>query len=357
MKSLQQPAPGARDGEWWAAMEKVFGLSRHGAAAPPAIRAGQPADRSDDCSAAGLERADAATADCHHRLRRNRADGAPARLPAPGVSGRRAVRHRREAAGSSRRTSTFRVFETLDAASSRAACPPCSMWRCPGATCCPCFAVCRTAHPSSSRNRWARASTWRATSWGSAATSSHRRDQFPAALQPERARASDLLRSMLGEIVDIEVRLQVRQPWESGRSSKAPRLEVLYHSIHYLDTIRMLAGEPPGVYCRAVGHPRLPDYSDTRSTTILDYGDRLRCSLTLNHTHRYDETHRTSMLKVEGTAGAAICRWASTSTTRRARPTRWRSHRRRLAAGAAARLVVHRSVRRADVEPAAFCRR
>ena len=111
----------------------------------------------------------------------------------------------------------------------------------------------------------------------------------------------------LGEIVDIEVRLQVRQPWENWAFMRGlPRLEVLYHSIHYLDTIRLLAGEPAGVYCRAVGHPQLPDYNDPRSTIILDYGDRIRCSLTLNHTHSYGARHRVSMLKVEGTAGAAL---------------------------------------------------
>jgi predicted dehydrogenase len=116
-----------------------------------------------------------------------------------------------------------------------------------------------------------------------------------------------LARRMFGEVVDIEVRLQVRQPWEIWSFMKRlPRLEVLYHSIHYLDTIRMLIGEPHGVYCRAVGHPQLPDYHDPRSTIILNYGDRIRCSLTLNHTHSYGEKHRTSMLKVEGTAGAAI---------------------------------------------------
>jgi predicted dehydrogenase len=116
-----------------------------------------------------------------------------------------------------------------------------------------------------------------------------------------------LSQGLLGEIVDIEVRLQVRQPWEIWSFMKGlPRLEVLYHSIHYLDTIRLLVGEPAGVYCRAVGHPRLTEYKDPRSTIILNYGDRIRCSLTLNHTHAYGEKHRVSMLKVEGTAGAAM---------------------------------------------------
>jgi predicted dehydrogenase len=111
----------------------------------------------------------------------------------------------------------------------------------------------------------------------------------------------------LGEIVDIEVRLQVRQPWENWAFMRGlPRLEVLYHSIHYLDTIRMLAGEPFGVYCRVVAHPQLQEFNDPRSTIILDYGNQIRCSLTLNHTHSFGPKHRASMLKVEGTAGAAL---------------------------------------------------
>lgn len=35
MKSLQQRAPGARDGEWWAEMEQVFELSTSGGSSSP----------------------------------------------------------------------------------------------------------------------------------------------------------------------------------------------------------------------------------------------------------------------------------------------------------------------------------
>jgi len=58
------------------------------------------------------------------------------------------------------------------------------------------------------------------------------------------------------------------------------------------------------VWCRI---PALPEFRDTRSSIILDYGaSGLRCSLALNHMHEYDPRHRASMLKVEGTKGAAI---------------------------------------------------
>jgi predicted dehydrogenase len=131
---------------------------------------------------------------------------------------------------------------------------------------------------------------------------------FQLRFSPNMLALRDLLsRGELGAIVDIEVRLQVRQPWETWPFMRGlPRLEVLYHSIHYLDVIRLLAGEPHGVYCRAVGHPALPEYSDPRSSIILDYGDTLRCSLTLNHTHVFGPKHRVSMFKVEGTTGAAL---------------------------------------------------
>jgi predicted dehydrogenase len=116
-----------------------------------------------------------------------------------------------------------------------------------------------------------------------------------------------LLEGALGTIVDIDVRIVINQPWHIWTFLKtAPRLELLYHSIHYLDVIRFLFGEPRGVYCRAVRHPELSEFRDTRGSIILDYGDLIRCSLTLNHTHRQGPKHHVSQLMVEGTNGAAV---------------------------------------------------
>ena len=131
---------------------------------------------------------------------------------------------------------------------------------------------------------------------------------FQLRFSPNVLALRDILsQHQLGDIVDIEVRLVVKQPWQLWTFLEgAPRVEILYHSIHYLDTIRAIAGEPRGVYCRVVAHPDIPEFRDTRSTTILDYGDAIRCSLMLNHTHQFGPAHRSSMLKVEGTKGAAV---------------------------------------------------
>ena len=134
---------------------------------------------------------------------------------------------------------------------------------------------------------------------------------FQLRFSPNVLALHDLLeRRALGTLVDIDVRLVIDQPWHLWAFLEgAPRLEVVYHSIHYLDLIRWIAGEPQSVYCRGVGHPSTPQLRDTRSSIVLDYGDRLRCSLVLNHTHRFGPRHRASQLMVEGLDGAAQLTW------------------------------------------------
>jgi predicted dehydrogenase len=134
---------------------------------------------------------------------------------------------------------------------------------------------------------------------------------FQLRFSPNVLAVRDLLaRDALGAVVDVEVRIVIDQPWHLWTFLKTtPRLEVPYHSIHYLDTIRWLVGEPDGVHCRVLRHPALPDFTDTRSSIILDYGDRIRCSLTLNHTHRAGPRYRSSQMTIEGLGGAARLTW------------------------------------------------
>jgi predicted dehydrogenase len=114
----------------------------------------------------------------------------------------------------------------------------------------------------------------------------------------------------LGRIVDVDVRIVIEQPWRNWTFMVgAPRVELVYHSIHYIDAIRWLVGEPEGVYCKAVGHPSMPQLADTRSSIVLDYGDSLRCSLVLNHTHMADARFKTSQIMIEGTQGIARVTW------------------------------------------------
>ncbi len=131
---------------------------------------------------------------------------------------------------------------------------------------------------------------------------------FQLRFAPNMLALQDLIaQGALGDLTDIEVRINLHTPWDYWAFLKGvPRLEVLLHSIHYIDLVRRLAGEPRGVYCRGARYPSLADYPDVRSSIILDYGDMIRCSMMLNHTHKFGPRHAVSQLKVEGTRGAAI---------------------------------------------------
>jgi len=110
---------------------------------------------------------------------------------------------------------------------------------------------------------------------------------------------------MLGELHDMEVSVSVHMPWELWSFlSTAPRLEILYHSIHYVDLIRSWFGNPLGVYAKTVRSPRTPDLAATKSVLTFDYGDDRRVFLATNHSHDLGPTMQRSFVQWEGMNGA-----------------------------------------------------
>jgi predicted dehydrogenase len=110
---------------------------------------------------------------------------------------------------------------------------------------------------------------------------------------------------LLGQLHDIEVQVSVHMPWELwGFLSTAPRLEILYHSIHYIDLVRSWLGNPIGVYAKTVQNPRTPELAATKSIITLDYGDWMRVHISSNHSHDFDPQLQRSYVQWEGTKGA-----------------------------------------------------
>ena len=116
-----------------------------------------------------------------------------------------------------------------------------------------------------------------------------------------------LAKGMLGELLEVEVRLACRTPWELWPFlEEMEHVEVLLHSIHYLDWIRSILGNPSGAYSHAVTHPRYPRLKDARNSIILAYDKPIRCSLSLNHTFYQGPRHQTAEIRVEGERGAGV---------------------------------------------------
>ena len=139
-----------------------------------------------------------------------------------------------------------------------------------------------------------------------------RRKQLRAAVNfqlryaPAVLAARDLIAAgAIGELHDIEVRVTVHMPWHLWTFlEQSARVEILYHSIHYLDLIRSFAGEPDGIYAKTLKSPLAPRLHSTRTAMILDYGERLRATVTTNHAHDLGLRHQESYIKWEGTRGA-----------------------------------------------------
>lgn len=109
----------------------------------------------------------------------------------------------------------------------------------------------------------------------------------------------------IGELHDIDINVNVHMPWHLwGWLAEIPRVEIVYHSIHYVDLVRSFLGNPRGVYARTTKHPSAPHMAATRSSMILDYGENVRASITTNHGHDFGDEHQWAYVKWEGTKGA-----------------------------------------------------
>jgi predicted dehydrogenase len=111
-------------------------------------------------------------------------------------------------------------------------------------------------------------------------------------------------RGLIGELYDMEVKVTVNTPWELFPHVMVhPRLEIQYHSIHYIDLIRSFLGDPKSVMAKTLRHPA-KELSSSRSTILFDYGNTMHAVINTNHDHAFGPKHEESYIKWEGTKGA-----------------------------------------------------
>jgi predicted dehydrogenase len=110
---------------------------------------------------------------------------------------------------------------------------------------------------------------------------------------------------LLGELHDMEVQVRTYTPWKLWTFlATAPRLEILYHSIHYLDLIRSWLGNPLGIYAKTARNPQSATLAATKSSILLDYGEWKRVFIVTNHGHDLPAGMHRSFVQWEGTGGA-----------------------------------------------------
>jgi predicted dehydrogenase len=109
---------------------------------------------------------------------------------------------------------------------------------------------------------------------------------------------------MIGIPTDAQIQVSCETPWHMwGWLAAIPRLEVTYHSIHYLDAMRSIFGNPEWVTSR---HARYAEQAgvvgETKTIHILDYASGLQVLVAVNHYNIHGETY--AVFRFIGTQGA-----------------------------------------------------
>ena len=122
-----------------------------------------------------------------------------------------------------------------------------------------------------------------------------------------RAVQDAIARGLLGEMLEVEVHLNIFTPWTLFPFLiPMKRVEIAVHSIHYLDAIRAAVGNPAGVFARSLHDPRAADFAQTRTSVLLDYGDRLRGLMSINHNHQAGRRFQSAWFRFEGSEAAMM---------------------------------------------------
>jgi predicted dehydrogenase len=114
-------------------------------------------------------------------------------------------------------------------------------------------------------------------------------------------------KGLLGKILDLEVHLNLETHWELFPFlKKMERVEIAVHSIHYLDLIRSFLGTPSSVWAQTLGHPSNPDFKQTRTSAILNYGPEIRCLMSINHNYTKGPRFQSAQIKFDCQKSAAL---------------------------------------------------
>ncbi len=113
-----------------------------------------------------------------------------------------------------------------------------------------------------------------------------------------------LERGWLGDPTYASIQVHVLTDWSLWPWIYAgDRLEVMYHSIHYMDSLRFLLGTPDRVFTSGSRSPGETTPGETRTLTVWEYESGLRALIDANHGTWHDDRYAT--FRIEGTEGIA----------------------------------------------------
>lgn len=106
----------------------------------------------------------------------------------------------------------------------------------------------------------------------------------------------------VGEPTAMSFQVDISTDWSAWPwLVTSDRLEISYHSIHYLDSIRSVLGDPVRVFCAAGRRPGQMARAETRTMTTLLFESGARAVLHVNHENQGGDQR--AEFRVDGSAG------------------------------------------------------
>jgi predicted dehydrogenase len=117
------------------------------------------------------------------------------------------------------------------------------------------------------------------------------------------AAASMVRHGWIGEVTAVTFDVDIATDWSAWPwLVTSPRLEIQYHSIHYLDAIRSILGTPDRVFAAAGSTPGQLAQAETRTISTLLYDNGVRGLVHVNHENHCGDVRAT--FRIDGSAGS-----------------------------------------------------
>jgi predicted dehydrogenase len=96
----------------------------------------------------------------------------------------------------------------------------------------------------------------------------------------------------IGQPADARIEVSIATPWTMWPwIAESERIEIMYHSIHYQDSIRFLFGDPAAVTSVHSRFPGQPERGETRTQTIFTYLNNLTAAIDVTHHNWSDDIY------------------------------------------------------------------
>jgi predicted dehydrogenase len=88
----------------------------------------------------------------------------------------------------------------------------------------------------------------------------------------------------LGEVTAVTLDVNISTDWSAWEwLVESPRLDLMYHSIHYFDSVRSILGDPESVFCAAGRRPGQLAAGESRTMTTMLFAGGARAHVNVNH--------------------------------------------------------------------------